>query len=115
MVDNRGISPVSGFNFKSGDGSAMANKMSDEKMGQGGEYFAQEMAEEEYAEEPKNYQDRSAQLRASLESLALANAGSMMVMKTLKEKETKEKEKIKNKTNFKNKEVEEFEEKIFED
>ena len=47
MVDNRGISPIPSFNFKSGDASGMANKMSDEKMGQGGEYFAQELQEEE--------------------------------------------------------------------
>ena len=51
MVDNRGVTPISSFNFKSGDASGMANKMSDEKMGQGGEYFAQEMQEEENAEE----------------------------------------------------------------
>lgn len=87
MVDNRGITPISGFNFKSGDASGMANKMSDEKMGQGGEYFAQEIEEEEEFQETKaNFQDRSAQLRASLDSLAVANAGSIMVMKTLKEK-----------------------------
>ena len=95
MVDNRGVSPIPSFNFKSGDASGMANKMSDEKMGQGGEYFASEMQEEEennFAQ--NNFQDRSAQLRASLDSLAMANAGSMMVMKLLKEKE--EKEKLKN-------------------
>ncbi len=94
MVDNRGISPVSGY-FNASDGSAMANKMSEEKMGQGGEYFAQEMAEEEIQEQA-TFQDRSAQLRASLNGLAMANAGSIMLMKTLKEKELLEK-KIKNK------------------
>ena len=87
MVDNRGVSPIPSFNFKSGDASGMANKMSEEKMGQGGEYFAQEMQDEENQEEQKTYQDRSAQLRASLDSLAMANAGSMMVVKLLKEKE----------------------------
>ncbi len=90
MVDNRGITPVSGY-FKASDGSAMANKMSEEKMGQGGEYFAQEMAEEEIQEQ-NNFQDRSAQLRASLNGLAMANAGSIMLMKTLKEKELSEKQ-----------------------
>ncbi len=96
MVDNRGISPVSGY-FNASDGSAMANKMSDEKMGQGGEYFAQEMAEEEIQEHKEVFQDRSAQLRASLNGLAMANAGSIMLMKTLKEKEQSQK-KFKNKS-----------------
>ncbi len=91
MVDNRGISPVSGY-FNASDGSAMANKMSEEKMGQGGEYFAQEMAEEENQEHQEIFQDRSAQLRASLNGLAMANAGSIMLMKTLKEKELSEKQ-----------------------
>ena len=97
MVDNRGVSPIPSFNFKSGDASGMANKMSDEKMGQGGEYFASEMTEEEETEfAQNNYQDRSAQLRASLDSLAMANAGSMMLQKLLKEKE-KEKNNSKSK------------------
>lgn len=96
MVDNRGISPVSGFNFKSGDGSAMANKMSDEKMGQGGEYFASQMEEDNQEQEHKeNFQDRSAQLRASLDSLASANAGSIRLMKMFQAKEEEKKKKIK--------------------
>lgn len=94
MVDNRGISPVSTTYFKSGDASGMANKMSEEKYGQGGEYFAQEMEEEEEQSLQQNqYQDRSAQLRASLNGLAMANAGSMMIMKALKEKEKLNKDK----------------------
>ncbi len=102
MVDNRGITPVtSGFNFKSGDISGTAAKTSDEKMGQGGEYFLQEQYEEQ-EQENKNFQDRSAQLRASLDSLALANAGSIRLMKTLKEKEEKDK-KIKEEKEEKNK------------
>ena len=87
MVDNKGVSPIPSFNFKAGDASGMANRMSDEKQGQGGEYFAQEMQEEYEQEQRQNFQDRSAQLRASLDSLAMANAGSIMLMKTLKEKE----------------------------
>ena len=97
MVDNRGITPVSGY-FKASDGSAMANKMSEEKMGQGGEYFAQEMTEEE-PQEQAVFQDRSAQLRASLNGLAMANAGSIMLMKTLKEKEDKTQNKSKKEKN----------------
>ena len=94
MVDNRGISPVSGY-FNASDGSAMANKMSEEKMGQGGEYFAQEIIEEENQEQQNTFQDRSAKLRAYLNGLAMANAGSIMLMKTLKEKDSSQK-KIKN-------------------
>ncbi len=92
MVDNRGVSPIPSFNFKSGDASGMANKMSDEKMGQGGEYFAQDMQDEEENLKENIYQDRSAQLRASLDSLAMANAGSIMFTKLLKEKERLKKE-----------------------
>jgi len=84
MVDNRGISPLSNIGFKADNASA--NKMSEEKNGQGGEYFAQEMEEEEQQAPKQNeYQDRSAQLRASLDSLASMSAGSIMFMKTLKE------------------------------
>lgn len=90
MVDNRGISPVSGY-FKSDNASA--NKMSEEKNGQGGEFFAQDMQEEETQQNQTNpYQDRSAQLRASLESLAMVNAGSIRFKNALKNK-LKEKEK----------------------
>ena len=42
MVDNRsaGFFGIGGaFNFKSGDISGTAAKLSDDKMGQGGEYF----------------------------------------------------------------------------
>lgn len=89
MVDNRGISPISTPGFKADNASA--NKMSDEKNGQGGEYFAQEMYEEEDQEQQQTFQDRSAQLRASLSGLAAANVGSIMFMKTLK-KRAKEKQ-----------------------
>ena len=44
MVDNRsaGFFGIGGsFNFKSGDISGTAAKTQDDKMGQGGEYFAQ--------------------------------------------------------------------------
>ena len=105
MVDNRGVSPISSFNFKSGDASGMANKMSDEKMGQGGEYFASEMQEEEENNfEQSPFQDRSAQLRASLDSLAMANAGSIMIKKLIKEKEDKEKNKKKSPSDAKEQE-----------
>ena len=113
MVDNRGISPIAMTGFK-GD-NASANKMSEEKYGQGGEYFANEMQEDEEQIPQQIYQDRSAQLRASLDSLAMVNAGSMMLIKALKEKEEKklrEKNKIKNEQKS-YQEVEE--EEVFED
>ena len=95
MVDNRIISPLSSAGFK--NDNASANKMSEEKYGQGGEYFAQEMEEEQEQFNQQTYQDRSAQLRASLNGLAAANAGSMMFLKAIKEKEEKKKSKILNK------------------
>ena len=102
MVDNRIISPLSSTGFK--NDNASANKMSEEKYGQGGEYFAQEMEEEQEQFPQQTYQDRSAQLRASLNGLAAANAGSMMLMKAIKEKEE---EKKKSKTLHQNEEEEE--------
>ncbi len=75
MVDNRGISPITGI-FQAENASA--NKMSEEKNGQGGEYFAQEMSEEDTRQNQTNpFQDRTAELRASLDSLAVINAGSI--------------------------------------
>ena len=95
MVDNRsaGFYGIGGsFNFKSGDISGTAAKTQDEKMGQGGEYFAQgqEFEEEGFRQEP--YVDRSAQLRASLDSLAAVNAAN--IKKKIKlEKEKKKRNK----------------------
>ncbi len=90
MVDNRGVSPITTY-FKAGDASGMANKMSEEKYGQGGEYFYMEQEGEE--KEPEQFQDRSAQLRASLNGLAAQNVGSMEFLKKVKEKEKEEKKK----------------------
>ena len=90
MVDNRGVSPITTY-FKAGDASGMANKMSEEKYGQGGEYFASEM--EETNQQKEEFQDRSAQLRASLNGLAVQNAGSIEFLKKIKEKEKQEKKK----------------------
>jgi hypothetical protein len=105
MVDNRGINPVSGI-FKADNASA--NKMSEEKNGQGGEYFAQEMEEEDTQQNQTNpFQDRSQQLRASLDSLAVINAGSIN-FKKLKDR------KKPNDNNEENKE-EEIEETVFDE
>ncbi len=105
MVDNRIISPIANTGFK--QDNASANKMSEEKYGQGGEYFAQEMQEEEQEQNQQIYQDRSAQLRASLNGLAMANAGSIMLMKTLKKREEEKLNKAKRAEKKKEDELEE--------
>ena len=104
MVDNRsaGFFGIGGaFNFKSGDASGMANGLTDDKMGQGGEYFAQEEAQEE--EMKKNeFVDRSAQLKGSLDSLAMLNAANLACVKKELKKKIEEKEKAQKKKNKKN-------------
>ena len=63
MVDNRsaGFFGIGGsFNFKSGDISGTAAKLSDDKMGQGGEYFSQRGGEEEPPAPSSKYTDQSA-------------------------------------------------------
>ena len=82
MVDNRsaGYFGIGGaFNFKSGDISGTAAKLSDDKMGQGGEYFAQPEKEEEQDNIQTNkYMDQSAVLRATLNSLAMMNVANVI-------------------------------------
>lgn len=82
MVDNRsaGFFGIGGsFNFKSGDISGTAAKTQDDKMGQGSEYFAQQKREEdEEASESQKYTDRSAVLRATLNSLAMMNVANVI-------------------------------------
>ena len=82
MVDNRsaGFFGIGGsFNFKSGDISGTAAKTQDDKMGQGNEYFAQQRKEEEEEiSEGEKYTDRSAQLRATLNSLAMMNVANVI-------------------------------------
>jgi len=82
MVDNRsaGFFGIGGsFNFKSGDISGTAAKTQDDKMGQGNEYFAQQKREEEEeSSESEKYTDRSAQLRATLNSLAMMNVANVI-------------------------------------
>lgn len=82
MVDNRsaGFFGIGGsFNFKSGDISGTAARTQDDKMGQGGEYFAQQKQEEENEfSESQKYTDRSAQLRATLNSLAMMNVANVI-------------------------------------
>lgn len=82
MVDNRsaGFFGIGGsFNFKGGDISGTAAKTQDDKMGQGSEYFAQQKKEEEEEKkESEKYMDRSAVLRATLNSLAMMNVANVI-------------------------------------
>ena len=100
MVDNRsaGFFGIGGgFNFKSGDASGMANKTQDDKMGQGGEYFAQERKQPEEEKKENTFVDRSAQLRGALDSLALLNASRIKNFNLLDKEEKEEEEEKKKK------------------
>ncbi len=88
MVDNRsaGFYGIGGaFNFKSGDISGTAARTQDDKMGQGGEYFAQQRGEDdENGEQQNKYMDQSAVLRATLNSLAMMNVANVINAKKKK-------------------------------
>lgn len=82
MVDNRsaGFYGIGGaFNFKSGDPSGTAAKMSQDKYGSEAMYLPPAEGEEEgnnfYNQE---FVDRSALLRATLNSLAMTNVASVL-------------------------------------
>ena len=96
MVDNRsaGFFGIGGsFNFKSGDISGTAAKTQDDKMGQGGEYFAQQKREDdENIPESEKYTDRSAVLRATLNSLAMMNVANVINARKKALEEQKERE-----------------------
>ena len=82
MVDNRaaGFYGVAGaFNFKSGDISGTAAKTSDDRSSQGTEYGRIESADDEQqAVNGNKYVDNSAQLNATLSSLAMMNVASVI-------------------------------------
>ena len=81
MVDNRsaGFFGIGGaFNFKSGDISGTAAKSQDDKMGPGTEYWLLEHGEEEQQDNNAPFIDRSAQLRATLNSLAMMSVASVL-------------------------------------
>ena len=102
MVDNRsaGFFGIGGsFNFKSGDISGTAAKTQDDKMGQGGEYFAQQKKfEEEENSDSQKYTDRSAVLRATLNSLAMMNVANVINSrkKALEEQRERDKQRANN-------------------
>lgn len=110
MVDNRsaGFFGIGGsFNFKSGDISGTAAKTQDDKMGQGGEYFAQQRnAEEEEASDSQKYTDRSAVLRATLNSLAMMNVANVINSRKKALEEQKERDRVSQKNEEKTAEEE---------
>lgn len=86
MVDNRaaGFYGIGGaFNFKSGDISGTAASLQDDKQGQGNEYYRQRKENEEQKAPVNNspYVDRSAQLNATLSSLAMLNVANVLKSK----------------------------------
>lgn len=101
MVDNRsaGFYGIGGaFNFKSGDISGTAAKNQDDKMGPGTEYGAIPQKEEEQVPINIPFVDRSAQLRATLNSLAMMNVANVLNKKKRAEdilEEEKKEEEIK--------------------
>lgn len=79
MVDNRSAGALGiggGINFKSGDISGTAARTADDRASQGTEYFLQEG--EEQSPSSEQFVDRSMELRASLNSLALLNVVSVI-------------------------------------
>lgn len=121
MVDNRsaGFYGIGGaFNFKSGDPSGTAAKMSQEKYGSEAMYLPpveDDDGQNIYNNEP--FVDRSALLRATLNSLAMSNVASVLSAnrhkKSLKDilEENKEEDKEddnNNKKNKKNREITNF-------
>ena len=83
MVDNRaaGFYGIGGsFNFKSGDISGTAASLQDDKQGQGNEYSPQNRNGEENQNKINGspYVDRSAQLNATLSSLAMLNVANVL-------------------------------------
>ncbi len=82
MVDNRsaGFFGIGGsFNFKSGDISGTAAKTQDDRQSPGMEYFQQGgFAEEGQQFNESHFVDRSAQLNATLNSLAMMNVANLI-------------------------------------
>ena len=79
MVDTRsaGAFGIAGaLNFKSGDISGTAAKTADDRSYRGTEYYRQEEQNKKFNNE--RFTDRSAQLRATLNSLALMNVAGII-------------------------------------
>ncbi|MBQ9688336.1 hypothetical protein IJV79_01725 [bacterium] len=102
MVDNRsaGFYGIGGaFNFKSGSISGTVANLADDKMGQGSEYMLMQN-EDEQPQDRFQYVDRSAQLRATLNSLAMLNVANVLNERKRLEKLAKKQEKNIFKTDF---------------
>lgn len=90
MVDTRSAGAfgiAGGLNFRSGDISGTAAKTSDDRQGRGTEYYRINQDENEQGEKfrDESFTDRSVQLHATLNSLALMNvAGIINKRKSLK-------------------------------
>ncbi|MDD3150579.1 MAG: hypothetical protein PHV68_07060 [Candidatus Gastranaerophilales bacterium] len=81
MVEGRANFPLGGVSrFSADNNSSNAAGTSREKNSQGTEYFAQEKKDDEENKEFKEseFVDRSAQLNASLNSLAMMNVAGIM-------------------------------------
>ncbi len=93
MVDNRsaGFFGIGGgFNFKSGDISGTAAKTADDRQSPGMDYYQQGTpGEEGPAFNESQFVDRSAQLNATLNSLAMMNVANL-IKKSNKEKLNKD-------------------------
>lgn len=91
MVDNRsaGFFGIGGgFNFKSGDISGTAAKSQDDRQSPGMDYFQQGEGFDENSQFAESqFVDRSAQLNATLNSLAMMNVANLI--KKNKEEKTK--------------------------
>ena len=93
MVDNRsaGFYGIGGsFNFKSGDPSGTAAKMSQEKYGSEAMYLPPVEGEEDGIFYSEPFVDRSALLRATLNSLAMNNVASVLNSKKHKKRLSKD-------------------------
>ncbi len=94
MVDNRsaGFFGIGGsFNFKSGDISGTAAKTQDDRQSPGMEYFQQGGTfEEDAAFNESQFVDRSAQLNATLNSLAMMNVANIMQKNKLEKSKLEE-------------------------
>ena len=93
MVDNRsaGFFGIGGsFNFKSGDISGTAAKTADDRQSPGMDYFLQQGEEEDMTFNNSQFVDRSAQLNATLNSLAMMNVANLIKKK--KDEKTKQEE-----------------------
>lgn len=90
MVDNRsaGFFGIGGsFNFKSGDISGTAAKTADDRQSPGMDYFVQDGMEDGYDQFGNSqFVDRSAQLKATLNSLAMMNVANLINKKKKDEK-----------------------------